>query len=129
MSTSPIPPPSFNGVSTYASDFQQVLTRAVDIASLPLQNLENKETTLTQQETALGGLQTPFTSLQSAIQALGTAQTSMSANVSSPTTVSASASSNALAGTYTIQVTGLGSSTTTLSNPGSTTVTDLKESK
>jgi flagellar hook-associated protein 2 len=124
MSTSPIPPPTFNGVSTYASDFQQVLTRAVDIASLPMQNLQNDVTTLTGQEQALGNMQSTFSSLQSAIQAIGTAQSSMSATVSDPSTVSASATSSALPGTYTIQVTGLGSSTTTLSNAGSPPITD-----
>jgi flagellar hook-associated protein 2 len=124
MSTSPIPSPTFTGVSTYSSDFQQVLTRAVEIASLPMQNLQNQEVTLTQQETALSGLQNTFSSLQSAIQAVGTAQTSMSATVSDPTTVSASATPSALAGTYSIQVTSMGSSTTTLSNAGSPPVTD-----
>jgi flagellar hook-associated protein 2 len=124
MSTSPIPPPTFNGVSTYANDFQQVLTRAVDIASLPMQNLQNQVTTLTGQEQALGTMQSTFSSLQTAIQAITSTQGSMSASVSDPSTVSASATSSALPGTYTIQVTGLGSSTTTLSNAGSPPVTD-----
>jgi flagellar hook-associated protein 2 len=124
MSTSPIPPPTFNGVSSYANDFQQVLTRAVDIASLPMQNLQNQVTTLTQQEQTLGGLQSTFSSLQGAIQSIGTAQASMSATVSDPSTVSASATPSALPGTYTIQVTNLGSSTTTLSNAGTPPVTD-----
>ena len=124
MSTGPIPPPTFNGVSTYANDFQQVLSRAVAIASLPMQNFENQVTTLTQQESALGNMQNTFSSLQSAIQALGTAQDSMSATASNPSVVSASASSTALAGSYSIQVTSLGSSTTTLSNAGSPPVTD-----
>ncbi len=124
MSTSPIPPLTFNGNSKYASDFQQVLTRAVAIASLPLQSLQNGEVTLTQQEQALGGLQSTFSSLQSAIQGLGSAQAAMSAAVSDTSTISAAASSTALPGTYSIQVTNLGSSTTTLSNAGTTAVTD-----
>jgi flagellar hook-associated protein 2 len=124
MSTSPIPPPTFSGISKYASDFQQVLTRAVGIASLPLQQLQNQATTLTQQESTLGGLQSAFGSLQSAIQNLGSAQAAMSATVFDPSTVSAAASSNALPGTYSIQVTNLGSSTTTLSNAGAPPVTD-----
>jgi flagellar hook-associated protein 2 len=124
MSTSPIPAATFTGVSTYSSDFQQVLTRAVAIASLPLQQLQNQETTLTQQESTLGGLQSAFGSLQSAIQGLGSAQAAMSATVSDTSTVSASASSSALPGAYSIQVTNLGSSTTTLSNAGTPPVTD-----
>jgi len=124
MSTSPIPPLTFSGVSTYASDFQQVLTRAVEIASLPVQNLQNEVTTLTSQENALGSLQSTFSSLQGAIQAIGTAQASLSATVSDPSVVSATASSSALPGTYSIQVTNLGSVTTTLSNAGTPPVSD-----
>jgi len=124
MSTSPIPPPAFSGVSTYSNDFQQVLTRAVAIASLPMQQMENEVVTLTGQETTLSGLQSTFSSLQTAIQNLGTAQSAMSATVSDPSTVSATASSSALPGTYSIQVTSLGSATTTLSNAGTPPVTD-----
>jgi flagellar hook-associated protein 2 len=124
MSTSPIPSPTFSGVSTYSNDFQQVLSRAVAIASLPMQQMENQVMTLTGQENALSSLQSTFTSLQNAIQSLTSAGSAMSATVSDPSIVSASATSSALPGTYSIQVTNLGSATTTLSNAGATPVTD-----
>ncbi|HJT89788.1 MAG TPA: flagellar filament capping protein FliD [Bryobacteraceae bacterium] len=124
MSTSPIPPPTFTGTSKYASDFQQVLARAVSIASLPLQQLQNQEINLTNEEQALSSLQTTFGSLQTAIQNLTSVQSSLYASVADPSTVSATADSTALPGTYSIQVTSLGSYTTTLSNAGSPAVTD-----
>ena len=40
--TSTASPTYFTGVSTYASDLQQVITRAVSIASMPLQLMQNQ---------------------------------------------------------------------------------------
>ncbi len=120
-----IPSPTFSGVSKYANDLQQVLNRAVAIASLPLQQMQNQETTLTQQQSALTSLQSTFGSLQTAIQNLSSAaQGNVSATVSDPTSLQATALSSALPGTYSINITNLGSYTTTLSNSGLTTVTD-----
>ena len=42
--------PGFQGHSQYANDLQQVLTRAVSIAALPLQQLQNQQSTLTAQQ-------------------------------------------------------------------------------
>ena len=120
-----VPPPTFTGSSKYAADFQQVLGRAVSIASLPLQQMQNELNTMTAQQSDLQGLQTDFNSLQTALQNVDTAnQGTLGATVSNPSVVSASATSSALPGTYTIQVDSLGSNTTTLSNSGLTTVTD-----
>jgi flagellar hook-associated protein 2 len=119
-----IPTPVFQGQSKFASDFQQVLTRAVNIASLPMQEMQNVLVTLTGQQAALDGLSTTFSGLQSALQNIGTASTSVTATSSNAAAVSASASSGALPGTYTVQVTTLGSSTTTISSAGSPAVTD-----
>ncbi len=120
-----IPPPTFNGTSKYASDLQQVLARSVAIASLPLQGMQNELNTLTRQQSALSELQTAFASFEGAIQNLGNmAQGSVQASVSNSTLLSATAASNALPGTYTVDVRSLGSSTTTLSMNGLTTVTD-----
>src|SRR5690242_3379645 len=116
--------PNFQGHSKYANDLQQVLNRAVSIAALPLQQLQNQEQTLTQQQSALSGLSSVFGSLQNAVQSLGSASGSVSATVSLPAAIQASASSNALPGTYSIQVNSLGSFTTTLSNAGTPAVTD-----
>lgn len=124
MGSNSIPPPTFSGQSKFASDFQQVLTRAVAIASLPMQNMQNQLSTLQGQQSSLQSLQTTFASLQSSIQSIGSSLGTVTATSSNPQAVTATATSSALAGTYTIQVTGLGSHTTTISNAGTPVVTD-----
>lgn len=117
-------PITFNGSSKFSSDFQQVLTRAVAIESLPLQNMGNQLQTLQAQQSQMSSLQSTFTSLQNAIQAIGSSVGSVAATSSDPSSVSATASASTLPGTYSIQVTDLGSSTTTISNAGTPAVTD-----
>jgi flagellar hook-associated protein 2 len=125
MATSSTTPITFNGSSTYSSSFQQVITRAVGIASLPMQILQNQVTSLNSQASTVSGLQAAFTTLQADLQGLDSAVAgSPSAQSSDPTGVSATAAAGALNGTYTIQVDDVGSSTTTLSSAGLTTVTD-----
>jgi flagellar hook-associated protein 2 len=102
-----------------------VITRAVGIASLPEQGLQTAVTTLNSQASAVTGLSAAFTTLQADVQNLDTAASgSPSAQSSDSTAVSATAAAGALSGTYTIQVDDIGSSTTTLSPSGLTTVTD-----
>lgn len=117
-------PITFNGSSKFSNDFQQILTRAVAIEGLPIQNLQNELSTLQSQQSDMTGLQTTFNSLQSAIQSLGSSASSATATSSDTSAVTATATSSALPGTYTIQVTNLGSATTTISNAGSPAVTD-----
>jgi len=124
-SSSAITAPTFNGSSTFSSSFQQVLTRAVDTASLPMQQTQNDVTTATSQQTALTQLGSDFDSLSTAVQAVDSASGgSLSATVSDSSSVSASASSSALPGTYSIQVDTTGSYTTTMSAAGSPAITD-----
>jgi flagellar hook-associated protein 2 len=118
-------PVTFTGQSTFSSSFQQVLQRAVSIASLPMQQLQNEVTTLQSQQSALASLGSSFDSLQSAIQGIATAASgSVSASSSNTSVVTASAQSTTLPGTYSIQVSKLGSSATTISSAGSPPVTD-----
>lgn len=125
MSTSSTPAITFNGSSTYSSAFQQVITRAVNIASLPEQSLQSQVTTLNGQASEVTTLSGAFTALQADIQSLDAAASgSPSAQSSDSTSVSAAAAAGALSGSYTIQVDDIGSSTTTLSPAGLTTVTD-----
>jgi len=125
MATSSTTPITFNGSSTYSSSFQQVITRAVAIASLPEQSLQNEVTTLNSQASTVTSLSAAFTTLQADIQNIdGAVAGSPSAQSSDSTAVSATAASGALNGTYTIQVDDVGSSTATLSPAGLTTVTD-----
>jgi len=124
-STSSISIPTFTGSSTFSSSFQQVLTRAVQTASLPMQQMQNNVTSLTDQQTALTTLEAAFESLDSDLQSIGSAVGgSPSASVSDSSVVSATTTSSALAGTYSIQVDSLGSYSTAGSQAGSTTITD-----
>jgi flagellar hook-associated protein 2 len=130
MSTSATIPitaaPTFNGQSQFSASLQQVITRAIGIASLPLDADQANLSTLTSKQTALQGLDTDFTNLQSSVASLQTALTSnsLSSSVSDGSIVSASLGSGANAGTYSIEVDNLGAYSTALSNAGATAVTD-----
>lgn len=116
---------TFNGTSTYSADFQTVLNRAVQTASLPMQTAQAEVTTLQSQQSALSSLDTGFTTLQNDIQNIASAVSgSPSARVSNTSALTATAESSALNGIYTIQIDDTGSSTTTLSSAGLTTVSD-----
>ena len=65
-------PQSFTGVSQYSSDLQSVLARAQQIAQIPVTALQNDQTTIQEQATALTSLQSSVGSLTSALNALGT---------------------------------------------------------
>lgn len=118
-------PPTFTGVSNYASSLQQVLTRAVGIASLPLDSDQAALNSLNTTQSDLQGLDTAFTTLQQSVSSLQTTLSSnlLSASVSD-SAVSATVGPAATAGTYTISVGSLGAYSTALSNAGSTPVTD-----
>src|SRR5664279_3240304 len=124
MSTSPTQ--IFTGSSTFATDFQSVITRAVAIASLPLNQYQNQKTDMTAQNTALSGLDTKFAALQTAIQNLDTATgpASYAATSSDSTAVQTTVGSGAMAGTYTVDVVSLGSATSTVSSDTLPTVSD-----
>jgi flagellar hook-associated protein 2 len=118
-------PPTFTGVSNFASSLQQVLTRAVGIASLPLDSDQAALTGLNTTQSDLQGLDTAFTTLQQSVSSL---QSTLSSNLLSSSvsdsTVSATVGPAATAGTYTISVGSLGAYSTALSNAGATPVTD-----
>jgi flagellar hook-associated protein 2 len=118
--------PTFNGTSTFSSDLQQVISRAVSIASLPITQLQTENTALQSQATELGTISTDFTSLQSAITSLqsATGAGSLTASVADPTIASATVGAGATPGTYSLEVDSLGAYTNVLSNDGLTTVTD-----
>jgi flagellar hook-associated protein 2 len=119
----------FTGNSTYSSDFVQVIDRAVQIASLPIDQLSNQKNTLSNEQTALSSLSTAFSSLGSALTALNTAADTgrYAVSYSDSTIATASASSGALAGTYTVQVIDAGSqaranSTATVTDPSKASI-------
>jgi flagellar hook-associated protein 2 len=121
-------PVTFNGSSTYAADLQQTITHAVDIASIPLNQLNANVTALQAQSTEVGYLQNGFVMLQNAIKSLTTGVNGggLSASVSDNTIASAnlSSSSNLNAGTYSLNVINAGSPTVSVSKTGLPTVAD-----
>jgi flagellar hook-associated protein 2 len=124
-STTSITAATFNGTSQYAGDLQKAITNAVNIASIPMNNLQDSVTTLQGQSSELSRLQTDFFNLGSAISSLDSASgNGLAASVSNSAVASATliANSGATAGTYTLKVISPGAPTTTLSNNGLPTV-------
>ena len=117
-------PPTFTGVSKFASSLQQVLTRAVGIASLPLTALQATATTLNSKQTALQSLDSTFLTLQESVSSLQYAVTNsiLTASTSNSGIVSAAVQPGATAGTYSVEVQSLGANSTALSNAGTTAV-------
>ena len=117
---------TFTGSSAFSSDLQNVITRAVSIASLPMTQMQNEESTLTSQQSELQTFGTNFEAVQSSIDALNTAVGSGSygATVDNQSVATATLGTGSLPGTYSIDVTNIGSQTNTLSANGLTTVSD-----
>jgi flagellar hook-associated protein 2 len=116
----------FTGTSRYSADFQKILERSVNIASLPLLQLKQARTRLQDESEALRSLDSKFAGLQNAVAALaaGAAGGSYSLSNSDGAVVMASISGTPLAGTYTVEVLDPGSFTTALSQDGLAVVTD-----
>jgi flagellar hook-associated protein 2 len=62
----------FTGLSSYSSDFQSIIQRAVQIADIPVQSLENQESTVSAQEEALSSLEPAVNALGNDVVNLGT---------------------------------------------------------
>jgi flagellar hook-associated protein 2 len=110
----------FTGSSQFAQDFQNVITRAVNIASLPLTLLNNQKSDLTNQSTALSSLDAAFTALQSAVSGITNAfgGSGLQATVSDSSKLSVALGTGAVEGTYGINITDPGTygASTTASN-------------
>ncbi|MBV9502006.1 MAG: flagellar filament capping protein FliD [Acidobacteriaceae bacterium] len=126
MGTTAVNPGSFTGSSAFSSDLQQVIARAVGIASLPLTQLQTEQSTLTGQQNELQTVSSQFRSLQTALDGINNALGlgSYGAVVSNESVLSASVSTGVSAGSYTVAVSNIGSQTNTLSNDGLVTVTN-----
>jgi len=116
----------FTGASRYASDFQNLITRAVAIASLPLNQLQSVKSNLEAESSALSKLQDSFESLQSAIEGLSSAMgtSGYTTAVSNGAVLSASVSSGVTPGIWSVEVTSLGAWTSTMSKDGLSQVSD-----
>lgn len=99
-----ITPLNLSGTSQYTSDFQSVLNRQVQIASLPLQLLQNQDASLLAQKTALANFISPVNDLANAVTALGTlsANQALSASSSNTGLVTAQATGATTPASYTI---------------------------
>jgi len=105
----------FTGSSRYSTDLQQVLNRAVAIASLPLTQLNRQLSTLQSRSAALDSVNGQFASLLTALQGVSTAAVSSTAQVSDTSVIAASSDSTALPGSYAIHVVSAGAPTTAVS--------------
>ncbi|HXM42070.1 MAG TPA: flagellar filament capping protein FliD [Bryobacteraceae bacterium] len=114
----------FNGMSTYSSSLNSAISRAVQIADLPIQLLQNDVNNLTNQTTELQTLTTDFTNVQSAVASLASAAGNMLSASVSDGSATATVGSAATAGSYSLAVDSLGSYSNALSDDGLTTVTD-----
>jgi flagellar hook-associated protein 2 len=116
--------PIFNGTSQFASDLQTTLTRAISIASLPLQQLNDQLTNLNSESSALKSLDSNFGAILSALDSISSGVDTPTAAVSDGTVLTAQTSASALSASYTIDVITPGSQSTALSNTGLSAVSD-----
>ncbi len=117
---------SFTGSSLFAAQLQQSLSNAVQVASLPIQILNNDESALNSQSSALTSLTTAVTTLQNDVSSISSAVSgsSLQSTVSDPSVLTATTSSSTLPGTYTIQVLNAGSLGSAVSTSGLQNVSD-----
>jgi flagellar hook-associated protein 2 len=120
------PASTFTGSSTFGPDLQNALNRAIAIASLPIQQMTADKQTVDNQASELSTISGLFSTLQTSLQSLvsGSGSKVLGATVSDSTIIQASITGSPLQGSYTIQVLDPGSSSSALSNAGSTPVTD-----
>ena len=116
----------FSGTSRFTNDFQQVITRAVDIASLPITQLTNQKTDLSNQSTEITTLQSKFAALQTAITNLSssTGLSSLSSSISDGGIANLTLSAGAAPASYSLEVQSLGSYSNSLSSSTLTRVSD-----
>jgi flagellar hook-associated protein 2 len=101
MSLSPL---TITGVSQFSTDFQTILDRAVKIAQIPIQQLQNRDADVLGKKTLLSGLSSAVSSLAGSLEALAeTAQKkSLAASSSHSAIVTAVNSGASEAVSYTI---------------------------
>lgn len=104
----------FNGASRYSQDFQNVISRAVSIASLPLNLLNSQKTDLANRSGALSSLDRSFSSLQMALEGvqgvLGSA--SLASTVSDSSKATVTIADGAMEGNYSIDIQDIGAYST-----------------
>jgi flagellar hook-associated protein 2 len=101
---SAITPLTLSGVSQYSSDYQNILNRAVQIAAQPLTQLQNADSKILAQNSALSTLQGAATSLFTSLQTLAKDASSQAigATSSNSAVLTANATGATTPNTYTI---------------------------
>jgi len=111
----------FTGSSQFSQDFQNSITRAVNLASQPITQMQADVKALQSQSDVLSGtngIDTQFAALQSAVQAISQAMSgsSFQTDISNTSALSATVSDGAMEGTYSIDVKNVGVYATSLSS-------------
>jgi flagellar hook-associated protein 2 len=106
----------FTGSSQFSQDFQNVMTRAVSIASLPLTQLNSDLTSLQNQSSALSGIDSRFAALQGSLSRIQAAVGGSAMNVSSSNNdvLQATVGEGAVEGTYPVKVVDAGANSTSM---------------
>ncbi|MEO8100099.1 MAG: flagellar filament capping protein FliD [Acidobacteriota bacterium] len=101
MSLSPL---TFSGVSKFSQDFGTIMDRAVKIAQIPIQQMQNRDADILQQKSLLGGLSAGAAGLASSLRALGDTATgrALASSSSKPAVISVANSGATVAAAYTI---------------------------
>ena len=101
----------FTGTSEYSADLQNVINRAVQVANLPIELLQNQQTDLTDQSNELSTMDGLLSTLQTSVQSIQSAMdgSSYTADISDPTVVGATLTDGAAEGVYPIEVQDIGS--------------------
>ena len=116
----------FNGTSRFSTDFQSVITRAVNIASLPITQMSQEKQKLQAQSDALNSLQSTFSNLSGTLASLGSSTTQNAVTaVSGDYTIARPTSPSAgQVGNYTLNITNMGTYSSALSSGSLTAITD-----
>ncbi len=89
--TTGVTPLTINGISQYASDFQSILNRSVQVASIPIQQMQNQQTLIESQVTEAAGLSAAVAAVATDLGNLGNLGSSqaLTANSTDSSVVSA----------------------------------------
>ncbi len=120
----------FTGSSQFSNDFQQVVSRAVQIATLPVTQMQSQVTGLQSQSSELNTIGTDLNNLQSVITSLNSALGlgSFTATSSSNTVATVKLSGTPSAGSITVEVDAMGAFSASMSKDTLTKVTDSAKS-
>lgn len=102
---------TFTGTSAYSADLQNVINHAIQVADLPIQVLQNQQTTWNNQSGELTTIDGLLANLQTAVQGIQTAMngSSYAASYSTSGVVTATLGDTAQEGVYPIEVQSIGS--------------------